>query len=209
MPPERRPWLARLVQATAGTAVTFAGLFAYLAVLRWRGPAASLTTQTQWDRLIPFSPLWIWVYMSPYVAAPPVYALFRRATFWWLMRRYAATVALSALIFVLLPTKTVRPETSGLGDGPSARLYLAVRDADDPPANAAPSLHVSLSCLYLWALRRDYPRAWPLAIPGVVLLWLSTLFTWQHHLPDVLTGALLGSLVALLPLRPAGTTGTA
>jgi membrane-associated phospholipid phosphatase len=62
---------------------------------------------------------------------------------------------------------------------------------DEPPANAAPSLHVSLTCLLALALVRDFPRWWPVSCAGVVLVWLATLLTRQHHLVDVLTGALL------------------
>jgi membrane-associated phospholipid phosphatase len=103
---------------------------------------------------------------------------------------------LSLLIFVLLPTRTVRPDTTDLGSGVTADLYRNMIAIDGPAANAAPSLHVSLTCLLAWALCRDFPR-WSLISVGLVgLVWLSTLLTRQHHLIDVATGILLATLVA-------------
>ena len=76
-------------------------------------------------------------------------------------------------------------------------------EVDEPPANAAPSLHVSLTCLLAWALIRDYRGGWPIWFAFAAVVWAATLFTWQHHLIDVVTGALLATLMALLPLRRA------
>jgi membrane-associated phospholipid phosphatase len=74
-------------------------------------------------------------------------------------------------------------------------MYKNVIAIDDPPANAAPSLHVGLTCLLLLAMLRDYPRCWPLWVGFVSLVWLSTLVTRQHHLIDVATGILLACAV--------------
>ena len=62
---------------------------------------------------------------------------------------------------------------------------------DGPAANAAPSLHVSLTCLLALAMIRDFPRWWPLWFAFVGAVWWSTLVTRQHHLVDVVTGTLL------------------
>ena len=40
------------------------------------------------------------------------------------------------------------------------------------------------------------------AFGAALVVWLSTLFTAQHHLIDVATGVLLASFVALFPPRP-------
>ena len=111
------------------------------------------------------------------------------------MRCRAAIVFISLGIFVLLPTQVQRP-TVDVGSGHSADMYRNMVEIDEPPANAAPSLHVSLTCLLAWAVRRDYPR-WTLAAFGsVAIVWLSTLLTHQHHLIDVATGVLLASAAA-------------
>jgi membrane-associated phospholipid phosphatase len=190
----------RLAQALIGTFILVAGLGSYLAVLKWRGPAGVIITQTEWDRLIPFQPTWLWLYLAPYPLAPIILASMKRATFVWFIKRALLIVAISLLIFAVVPTQTVRPTLDDSDGGWTTRYYRAMVAVDDPPANAAPSLHVSLTCLLAIALLFDHPRRRPWIVGGVVLVWLATLFTWQHHIIDVATGALLGILVSL-PIR--------
>jgi membrane-associated phospholipid phosphatase len=190
----------------------------YLTVLKVRGPAASLVTHTAWDDYFPFILWWVWLYLLPYVLGPMFAAAVRRDVFAWYIRRGTLIFVVSMAVFVALPTRTSlehRQEghTVALGDGPTARLYRTMIEIDDPPANAAPSLHVSLSCLLAWAMAYSYPRWWLAALAASVVVWLSTLYTRQHHLLDVLTGALLASVVAVVPPRPTpsadSATGTA
>ncbi|HZT79756.1 MAG TPA: phosphatase PAP2 family protein [Gemmataceae bacterium] len=187
----------RLFQGVLGAGLMALSLGCYLAVLKWRGSDAVLSTQTAWDEAIPFWPAWLYVYLAPYAVGPVLFALLRPGTFAWLMTRGLLTVGISLVIFAALPTRTERPKLDGLGDGLTADCYRSMAGIDDPPGNAAPSLHVSLSCLLAFALCRDFPRWWPAAAAGIGLIWLATLFTWQHHLIDVGTGALLALAVAL------------
>jgi hypothetical protein len=194
-PPPRRA----LRQTVLLAVIMFSSLGLYLVVLKWRGPAAGVETQTHWDERLPFSPAWVWVYLVPYLIGPLVAGCLRWDTFTWFVRRGLVLVFVSLAIFVVYPTKTKRPplaeETS---DGfLTAAVYNHMATVDQPPANAAPSLHVSLTCLLFWALIRDFPRWWPVSLAGVVVVWLATLLTWQHHLIDVATGVLLGSVLAL------------
>jgi membrane-associated phospholipid phosphatase len=200
MPTEPPSFRQRLTQAVIGTFILVAGLGSYLAVLKWRGPAARIVTQTSWDLSIPFHPGWLWVYVAPYPLAPVILGMMRRSTFHWFIKRALLIVAISLAIFAVVPTQTVRPSIEGFDDGWTVKYYRALMAVDEPPANAAPSLHISLTSLLALALLRDHPRWWPVIICGVALVWLATLFTWQHHLIDVVTGALLGVLVSL-PIR--------
>jgi membrane-associated phospholipid phosphatase len=77
----------------------------------------------------------------------------------------------------------------------TGQLYKNMIAIDEPPANAAPSLHVSLTFLLGLALLMDFPRWWWLSTIGIGLVWLATLFTRQHHFIDVGTGILVTSLV--------------
>jgi membrane-associated phospholipid phosphatase len=129
---------------------------------------------------------------------PIVVGLLTPATFRWYIQRGLALVIITLLIFIVCPTQTAkRPETHGLDPGLTAWLYQNMIEVDEPPANAAPSLHVSLTFLLALALVRDFPRWWLAAVPGVLVVWLATLLTRQHHLIDVVTGALLAWLVTL------------
>jgi hypothetical protein len=187
------PWLSRrLLQVLLGTIIILVGLGCYLAILRWRGPAALAYTQTAWDRAIPFHAGWLYVYLAPYAIAPILLAIMQSATFTWFLKRALLLLAISLVIFCIYPTQTIRPPTGALDSGWTAKFYREMVAIDDPPANAAPSLHVSLTCLLAIALLTDFPRWWPLIVGGIALVWLATLLTWQHHLIDVATGALLG-----------------
>ena len=70
----------------------------------------------------------------------------------WYIRQASLVVVVSLLIFAVMPTYTVRPLLSPaneakLDDDLTSWVYQRMVAVDEPPANAAPSLHVSLSCL--------------------------------------------------------------
>jgi hypothetical protein len=194
-PPRRKA----LRQTVLLAIIMFSSLGLYLVVLKWRGPAAAVLTKTRPDEWLPFSPAWVWVYLIPYVIGPLVAGFLRWDTFTWFVHRGLVLVFVSLAIFVVYPTKTERPPLADeTRDGLlTAAVYNNMATVDQPPANAAPSLHVSLTCLLFWALIRDFPRWWPVSLAGVIVVWLATLLTWQHHLIDVATGVLLGSVLAL------------
>lgn len=182
--------------------IMLAALGFYLVVLWWRGPDAKLVTWTRWDEWLPFRPEWVWVYLAPYALGPVAVGLLSREAFGWFVRRGLVLVFVSLMIFIVVPTRTVRPDLSGLEVGATGGLYRNMIAIDGPAANAAPSLHVSLTCLLAWALVRDYPYWGATSFVGIGVVWLSTLLTRQHHLLDVASGVLLASLVARLPPTP-------
>lgn len=184
-------------QAVVLFVVTFASLTLYLSVEYWRGASATVITQTAWDRAIPFYHGWVWVYLFPYVLAPVIAAMLHPVTFDWFVRRGILVVLVSLAIFAAVPTRTVRPDRALVGEGVTGDLYRSMADWDEPGANAAPSLHVSLTCLFALALLRDFPRWRVVSITGILVVWVSTLLTHQHHLIDVGTGIALALLVTL------------
>lgn len=194
-------WKRGLRQAIVLGLIMVTSLGCYLAILWTRGRDATIVTRTAWDEPISLQVGWVWVYLIPYLVGPVIAALLSRETFAWYIRRGLIVVGVSLLIFLLLPTKTVRPDEellrTKLGTDLTSELYRNMITIDGPAANAAPSLHVSLTCLLAFALIRDFPRGWPIWLAGAISVWLATLFTWQHHLIDVATGVLLATLVAL------------
>jgi membrane-associated phospholipid phosphatase len=194
-PNRRRLRAAR--QAVLLAALMGMSLSLYLVVLKWRGPSSQQPTRLDWEvSWVPFRPEWVWVYLLPYLVGPLAITVVSADTFAWYVRRALVLVFVSLVVFVIYPTRTVRPPVEGLGDGPTASLYRWMVEVDEPPANAAPSLHVSLTCLLAWAVVRDFPRWWPAAFGGAAVVWLATLLTHQHHFLDVVTGVLLASAVA-------------
>lgn len=196
-------------QALILAAVMLASLGGYLTVLWLRGPSAQIETYLALDEVVPFDHRWVWVYLFPYLIGPLVIGLMTRRTFLFYVTRGLLIVGITLVIFIAVPTKTRdRDESLVVGDGPTDRLYRTMIAIDHPPANAAPSLHISLTTLLAFALLRDFPRWWPATLVGVGLVWYATLATRQHHVIDVATGAALASAVAFAwPVKRAGERG--
>lgn len=104
--------------------------------------------------------------------------------------RIISAVLLSAVGFLLFPLRFgfPRPEVEGLFGSLFQALY-----GFDRPFNQAPSLHISLGMIlwYLYAKYTHGPLRW-LLHGWFVLIGLSTLTTWQHHVIDLPAGALVG-----------------
>jgi membrane-associated phospholipid phosphatase len=191
-----RPTLARGIwQAVLLAIIMFSSLGCYLLVLKWRGPHAGVTTWIPADDWLPLWPSWVWIYLIPYLIGPVLIGMLSRSTFRWYVSRGLTVVGATLVIFVVFPTQTdqaSREEVARVaGTGFTAELYKNMIEIDHPPANAAPSLHVSLTCLLALAMIRDFPRLWPVWFLFVGSVWLSTLVTRQHHLIDVATGTLI------------------
>lgn len=198
---------ARFVRQALGLAlIMLSALGCYLAVLKWRGGDARWITHTPVDDCLPYEPGWVWIYLLPYLIGPVVLGMVRASTFHWYVTRALTVMLLSLLFFIVAPTQIApRASDHGLGTGVTAKIYENMVAIDEPPANAAPSLHVSLTCLLALALFRDFPKWWPVTTLGIGLVWLATLLTRQHHVIDVGTGIVLALCVSLLwPLRPGG-----
>lgn len=102
-------------------------------------------------------------------------------------------IALSALFFVSLPIEEVFPPK--VVDGPWAAIFN-LADALNLEHNDLPALHVSLSFSAAIAYRkklRGLPGLGFLAWGGIIAL--SAWLTHQHHLVDIVGGALLAAVM--------------
>jgi len=111
-------------------------------------------------------------------------------------RRIGAAIMVAGLAFLVFPLTAgyPRPEVSGWAGSLFGLLW-----SFDEPHNLVPSLHVALASL-LWPVYARHTTAKNHAsLRWFVHLWFtliiaSPLFTWQHHLLDVVTGAMLGQV---------------
>jgi protein-tyrosine phosphatase/membrane-associated phospholipid phosphatase len=200
----RRRWAAELGRALAyalGLSVYFFAVYGTCAAITARratgaGAAAIEHAGFAWEaRYIPFVPAMIVPYMSIdlfFFGAPFLLAL--RADRRGLSdhaRRVLLTVAVAGVCFLLFPMTTsfARPRRiDGVFGWVFGFLY-----AFDRPYNLAPSLHLALWCL-LWVVYSRHTRgivrvavrAW------FLLIALSTVLTYQHHVIDVISGIGLG-----------------
>lgn len=181
--------------AVFGTTYTLSNAYAVA-----HAPLASVAMA--WERTIPFLPWMIVPYMSS--------GLFFAGSFFWvrthdqlrvLSQRLLLCTVVACLIFVLCPLRlsSVRPAV----DSHLLAPLFAYLNFADRPYNQLPSLHVAY-CMVFWsALKLDRT---PLLKVGLsiwlALVAISTLFIYQHHFLDVLSGLLLGgsSILAISPL---------
>jgi membrane-associated phospholipid phosphatase len=104
--------------------------------------------------------------------------------------RLALALLIAGMCFLLFPLKCafVRPQLGGVFGWMFNTLHGL-----DRPFNLAPSLHVAIAIILAMIYVPKTRGAWRACTVGwFVLICVSTLFTWQHHLIDVVSGALLG-----------------
>jgi hypothetical protein len=146
----------------------------------------------EWERLIPFVPLMIAPYMSIdlfFITAPFLCRSDRElATF---SKRIAAAILIAGVCFLLFPLRFAfeRPHA----DGWLGALFDWFRTLDQP-YNLLPSLHVALRTIlaefyarHTRGLLHHASNLW------FVLIGLSAVLTYQHHVMDLVGGFALGA----------------
>lgn len=179
-------------RAFAWAAVRLLALFAatfYLSDTLAGLRATRFRVHMAWELAIPYWPGAFVVYFSvlavpclPLLLVPDAAAVQR-----W-ERRMAVTVLAATAVFLAFPAELAYVHGSAGGWWPLA----ALADAVSGQYNLLPSLHVALSAVTLHAV-------WPWSgarLRAVLALWFvvlvaSVLLTHQHHVADVLAGALL------------------
>ena len=185
-------WRDAAVFAAAGAAI-FLGLYSLCNWLTSLRPNVG-TWQFAWERHIPFVPWMMWPYLSEDVLFVLAFFLCTsRSEMWTHLKRIAAANVIAAVCFLLFPLRMPahRPEHwNGLLE-PFVWLLYAL----DRPYNLVPSLHIAQGLL-VWVIfsRHTRPPLRWLVHAWFLLIGVSTLFTWQHAVPDVITGWMLGML---------------
>jgi 1-acyl-sn-glycerol-3-phosphate acyltransferase/predicted protein tyrosine phosphatase/membrane-associated phospholipid phosphatase len=158
-----------------------------------------------WERHIPFWPAMILPYLSIdafFIAAP--FFCGDRDELRVFTRRVTASVLTAGACFLSMPLRFVfeRPAPEGwLG------VLFGGFTALDQPFNLFPSLHVALAVILADTYRRHTRGALRVAVTAwFVLIALSTIFTYQHHIVDVLGGLALSTLVFYFVRDELGTT---
>ncbi len=193
-------WLAKLMGMTLGMTLFF---IVYFSVLHH--PLFSVTTMpfTAVDRLICFRPEALPLYLSLwfYVSLVPVLLIDRREIMCYALA--AAGMSVIGLgIFLLWPT-TVAWSDADWSQHPAFAFLKSV----DASGNAFPSLHVAFAVFTaIWLGRLLGQLGAGLGVRAFNWLWClgilySTVAIRQHVVLDVLAGAGLGVVVALVHLR--------
>jgi membrane-associated phospholipid phosphatase len=140
------------------------------------------------ERAIPFLPWTIWVYFSFFVFIGSTVFRVEDRLFWKFIfaSSLAATIAWS--IVLLFPISFDRPDPALIDSELYRRIFTLVHEAD-PSHITFPSLHVAVTWICNFLLWNRPGRNWRIAL-GVAIS-LSTLFTKQHLVSDVIGGIAL------------------
>jgi membrane-associated phospholipid phosphatase len=146
-----------------------------------------------WERKIPFVPFFILPYMSIdlfFIVAPFLCRTHRELSI--LAKRIAAAIILAGICFLLFPLRFafLRPHA----DGWLGAVFDWFRGMD-APYNLLPSLHAALMLILLdvyFHQLRGFLRA--ATMIWFVLIALSPVLTYQHHLIDIVGGVVLALL---------------
>jgi membrane-associated phospholipid phosphatase len=153
------------------------------------------------DRAVPLQPFWALVYGSVYLflILLPVFVIRQEEHIRRTFHAYLIVWLAAYVCFLLYPTIAPRP-VNVIGEG-FAVWGLRLLYSADPPYNCFPSIHVAhsfVSALTCYRVHRG------LGIAGTFcafLVAISTLFTKQHYIADVVAGALLAYVAYVVFLR--------
>ncbi len=199
----QKPVIARALQKeqivttiAMGVVLTFGFYFTdqYMAVQLAQG-TGFWTPASAWDKLVPFAPGWIWVYLLyfPLCFLP---LLFRGVLDdLELFRRTAAGFAIQFIValafFWLLPSRMIRPHFDPQG---ISEQVLFIFYQIDPGFNIFPSLHVANLTFVACLAGRLTGPLWTLFVWILCgLIAASTVLVKQHYLLDLPAGFLLGA----------------
>ncbi len=160
---------------------------------------------TYFDRLIPVVPFFTSIYFLAFPFWAAGYILSVRIS-----RDQAMTLlcgdflskGVCLVFFLLFPTTNTRPEIAGRGIWETLLLWLYQTDSPD---NLFPSIHCLVSWLCFAGIRRQPTIPLPCQAATLfmaLLVFLSTLFTRQHVIADVLGVIVIGEAcyrIASLP----------
>lgn len=186
------PALWRLALAGATFVIVYSGCNQFTSTRSDVG-----TFMFEWERHLPFVKELVVPYWSLDLFFCGAFFLCRsKVELNLLTKRLIGVTIASGIFFLLFPLKLGLPRP--VPEGWTAPLFHALY-FNDLPYNLAPSLHISLRSL-VWVFYGAHLTGW--VRRGVkiwfILIGLSTLLLWQHHLVDVASGFVMGWVIAAL-----------
>jgi PAP2 superfamily len=181
------------------------GLFfiAYFAVQRHPSHAPLLMPMTALDAMIPFQPAALLAYVTVWIYIGVGPGLQRTVREFIVYGTWLSAMCVSGLtIFYLWPTRV--PSLVAVTHGFPG--FATLRRIDEA-GNACPSMHVAVAVFTVVRvdeIMRAMRIPWPMRVANATwfaLIVYSTLATKQHVVLDVVAGALLGLVFALMSLR--------
>lgn len=156
------------------------------------------------DSWIPLQPAWTIPYQGLYLflIVLPILIVRQEEHIRRTVRAYLMIWLVSYAIFLVYPTMAPRPAAASLPEGFAVWSLLGLYGAD-PPYNCFPSLHVAHSFVSALTCTRVHRGLGIIAIVMAAVVALSTLFTKQHYVADLVAGIGLALVAYALFLRDA------
>lgn len=165
-------------------------------------PGRTVYTPATWlDHALPLEPAWSVVYLSLFLAALlPVFVVHQQEMVRRTVNAFIAVWLVAYVVFLLYPTIGPRPLAKVVGGDFSVWLLQCIY-ASDFRYNCLPSLHVAQCFLAALVCNRIHRGVGAVAGVWAALVGVSTVYTKQHYVLDVISGALLAYLAYCIFLR--------
>ena len=153
------------------------------------------------DRIVPLQPTWALVYGSLYLflILLPVFVVRQEEQIRRTFLAYLMVWIVAYVCFLVYPTMAPRPaKVIGEGFAVSGLRFLY---SADPPYNCFPSLHVAHSFVSALTCYRVHRGVGIAAALCASFVGVSTLYTKQHYIADVITGIFLACVAYIVFLR--------
>jgi membrane-associated phospholipid phosphatase len=153
------------------------------------------------DRAVPLQPAWALVYGAFYLflILLPVFVVRQEEQIRRTVRAYLMVWLTAYVCFLVYPTMAPRP---GKVIGEGFILWgLRFLYSSDPPYNCFPSLHVAHSFVSALTCYRVHRGVGIAAVICASLVGISTLYTKQHYVLDVIAGIFLAGVACAVFLR--------
>lgn len=154
------------------------------------------TMVVEFDQKIPFVPEWVWIYLTVYmIYLIPLFGLTERRLLKLVMSSYITVMLICYIFFYLYPVEYPRPDLV-VKDFSTWALNLVYKN--DRPWNCFPSSHCAMAMMAALVLLEI---EWVFGLWGMIVaisIGVSTLFTKQHFILDVIGGFSLSILVYYL-----------
>jgi len=152
------------------------------------------------DRMAAPTPAWSLVYLSLFLAALlPVFVLHQQELIRRALLGFIFMWLVAYICFLAYPTIGPRP-ASVAGDGFHVWTLKAIYSSD-VRYNCFPSLHVAQCFLAAFAVHRVHRGVGTVAVLWAFLVGVSTVYTKQHYVLDVVGGIVLASTACAIFLR--------
>lgn len=145
------------------------------------------------DKAMPFLPWTFFIYLSDYVFIYLAIVALHGEEFESFARQMFAALVMCGAFFMFFPTTYPRPEYPEVSNVLLAMAMYSVK-VGDMPTNCFPSMHVALTGVCMWNLRRKANPAFAIFFVWTILIFISTMTTKQHYFVDILGG--IGILIA-------------